>query len=1007
MIFAFCKQSDSGNTPDSIRLAAPDSGQVQANIAPVYGGFVSLGSEASLAVPADAIEKNEQISIQKVAKPGSVNGITPVQAGYKFGPEGLNFQKPAQVTFCYDAKELQGLDERTMQVYYLTEDGDYASMGGTVDPVSHCVSAQVEHFSTYIPAAYQSQSGNQAPVISAPIYLPQNPVIGVPLRVRVLVSDWEGINNNGFGGGISNVRLFYRKSATGAYSQVTMMPDYEDTTAQRYFAVIPPADVTAAGIWYYVEARDNLNTLGTFRSASSPLRLRVTRSIDATNPLRIVAQSGGVALTSPLNMAAGFSRDLNFQIKLAGSATYYPVIPENIVLSSPFGTVIRSGASQYRLQATTRTQAIPNTLIFSVAGYSTSLPVNVQTGYLTRIDLLTDTGISINGNLTVRAGETFIFDAAGFDAFGNKTEILPVFSTNGAIGSITQGGSTSGATFTAGSSYPVNGAVRIDFQGFSDTVPVNIATPNFTVGGLVSGLNSGTIVLTNNAINTVTLRSNGPFMFSQDLLAGDTYNVSITQQPNGMQCLINHGSGTVTSSNITNIEVICTNTPPTAAISPPTLSELSDDSAIVLEFNKSMQPGSFVISGSLAGEMAVPAWSTNAYVNNVLTLKPTGLLSPGSAKTLLISGLDADGASYSISLSYAVRSVYYVHPNGNYQNDGSRNAPKQAVDDAFYLAYQNRPAEVKVAQGEYNSLMSYGGPVTIRGGFSPVDWAAQNPLFFPTNFSAISHNSGPGKLTLDGINLTNRQGSLSARQPIEITNSDLTQVTIGGVSGYQEVTIRNCRFNFTIGAILNVSEFQGGGRVLVENNLINAGNTYGIPAATLTPVNGQGSTEVIFRNNLVVTSGPGNGIELDANDIVVANNTIVSIGSQGIGVSISPYNTPNLNYRMENNITSGFSTSFDAPVNGALIRQNNFFGAQSVYRNSPDIVQIQALFASPNVTGNTIVNPQFVNVSMSDYRLAIGSPMRSGGRDLSTDFFTDLQGTKRTIPWSLGAYEGD
>ncbi len=85
-------------------------------------------------------------------------------------------------------------------------------------------------------------------------------------------------------------------------------------------------------------------------------------------------------------------------------------------------------------------------------------------------------------------------------------------------------------------------------------------TPSYTVGGTVTGL-SGTLVLSNNGGNALTIAANGPFSFSTKLTKGQTYSVTVPTQPAGQICTVTNGSGTVNSANVTNVLVACTNLP--------------------------------------------------------------------------------------------------------------------------------------------------------------------------------------------------------------------------------------------------------------------------------------------------------------------------------------------------------------------------------------------------------------------------------------------------------------
>ena len=79
----------------------------------------------------------------------------------------------------------------------------------------------------------------------------------------------------------------------------------------------------------------------------------------------------------------------------------------------------------------------------------------------------------------------------------------------------------------------------------------------YSVGGTVSGL-SGTLVLQNNGGNNFTRTANGSFTFSTRVTSGSSYNVTVLSQPSGQTCTVTNGSGTIQSSNVTNVLISCT-----------------------------------------------------------------------------------------------------------------------------------------------------------------------------------------------------------------------------------------------------------------------------------------------------------------------------------------------------------------------------------------------------------------------------------------------------------------
>jgi hypothetical protein len=58
-------------------------------------------------------------------------------------------------------------------------------------------------------------------------------------------------------------------------------------------------------------------------------------------------------------------------------------------------------------------------------------------------------------------------------------------------------------------------------------------------------------------------------------------------------------------------------------------------------------------------------------------------------------------------------------------------------------------------------------------------------------------------------------------------------------------------------------------------------------------------------------------------------------------------------------------------------------------------------------SGNIEADPLFEDEPAGDWRLQYGSPAAAAGLDLSASFTSDRDGSGRTSPWSIGAYEKD
>jgi len=79
-----------------------------------------------------------------------------------------------------------------------------------------------------------------------------------------------------------------------------------------------------------------------------------------------------------------------------------------------------------------------------------------------------------------------------------------------------------------------------------------------TIGGTISGLAGGTVVLLQNGGNPLATASNGPFTFTAPVQDGSVYAVLVRDQPLGQSCSTENYTGTATA-NVTNVAVVCRN----------------------------------------------------------------------------------------------------------------------------------------------------------------------------------------------------------------------------------------------------------------------------------------------------------------------------------------------------------------------------------------------------------------------------------------------------------------
>lgn len=186
-----------------------------------------------------------------------------------------------------------------------------------------------------------------------------------------------------------------------------------------------------------------------------------------------------------------------------------------------------------------------------------------------------------------------------------------------------------------------------------------------------------------------------------------------------------------------------------------------------------------------------------------------------------------------------------------------------------------------------------------------------------------------------------------------------------------------------------------------------------------------GTSTVLLRNNTIQGGGyNGYGVKIsDGSTITLQNNTIFSQGS----FSVTLYTgSPAI---IENNIFFGDKCIWETSINADPITlfANNIYGCeqqifywdydeQCTGNADGDNDAHTCTLAEMNQLTDMQVDGSNINVDLgfdtntdADWHLNALSPasVKFGGRDLSIDFSTDKDGTLRTVPWSIGAYEQD
>lgn len=185
------------------------------------------------------------------------------------------------------------------------------------------------------------------------------------------------------------------------------------------------------------------------------------------------------------------------------------------------------------------------------AGDITSVAVNCSTADFTvggTIDNLVGTGLVLQNNggddLQAASGGSFTF---------------PTAVPSGAAYNVTVAVQPSGPaqSCTAANATGVVGGAPVT------SVQISCVTTEFSIGGTVSGLNGSGLVLQNNGADNLSIAANGPFKFPTSLPNGASYSVVVSTQPNTptQACLATNSAGTVSGADVTNVEVVCVDSP--------------------------------------------------------------------------------------------------------------------------------------------------------------------------------------------------------------------------------------------------------------------------------------------------------------------------------------------------------------------------------------------------------------------------------------------------------------
>ena len=380
------------------------------------------------------------------------------------------------------------------------------------------------------------------------------------------------------------------------------------------------------------------------------------------------------------------------------------------------------------------------------------------------------------------------------------------------------------------------------------SVSVNCSIDYYTIGGTITGLDSGqTMVLLNNGTGSTFITGGGSgtdrFTFNNEMAYMSGYNVTVAQQPANQTCSIasNSGSGSGVNADVASVTIACSNNPYTIGGA---VTGLSAGQQVTLYNNGG---DALVISGDAPTgnfTFATPVAFQGSY-NVTVNQQPQNLTCSAAAQTAAGAGVNANVSSVVINCT----------PN-NYAISGSVSG---------------------LAAGQTLTLANNGGTgsnaVTVTGGGTGTDaFSFAAPVSYLGSYSVAVSTQPTGE------SCTVASGSGSA------VSADVTNVAVNCATTYNAVSA----LRFSAAQVAN-AQWNVGACTTTNTCIINSDNP---GTAYLTPfTQGQfnwsscgSGAYVAFDPNMV--AGVQDTTNPYAENLYAANGTLCQSGGTGHFVSV-------------------------------------------------------------------------------------------------------------------------
>jgi 6-phosphogluconolactonase (cycloisomerase 2 family) len=380
------------------------------------------------------------------------------------------------------------------------------------------------------------------------------------------------------------------------------------------------------------------------------------------------------------------------------------------------------------------------------------------------------------------------------------------------------------------------------------TVAITCSPPLYKVGGSISGLTSSGLVLQDNAGDNLTVPANATtFTFATGLQSAKPYAVTVLTQPTAPAelCTVTNGSGTVASSNITNISVSCA------------------------------RVGQFVfVANSTDGA------SSNGDVSAFAINSTSGVLTP------------VTGSPFALGTNDQYPTGIAIDQNGHaYVSNG------HSTDVAFLDIAGNGALSF---HADYVSSGTSGSSIAV----SAIPAGGSNPYLYVAGSSTLNVQIG----SVSGFKIDPNSGDLSSNPntPYEASNPP-TAVAVDPATQFVFATSssHDWIFVYSIGTAGDLTQ------LLNSPYSTNQGSPYGVVASPL----GTSAGGFVYTANPATGSVSGFSYDNTGNLTAISGSPFQTDGAQPEGIAIDPAGK----YLYVTNYQDGDVTSFSIdPQSGAL-----------------------------------------------------------------------------------------